>query len=109
MTASDPLRGMRDAVDAVTRYASRGCFGAACDRARGAWMSNQLGVVGSAAAAMPDAVKDKYADIPWEELVALADPQHGVLTMTVEEMQRFVERELPQVKRALKRGPKPEL
>ena len=102
MTGSDPLGNMRDAVDAVTRYASRGCFGAACDRARGAWMSNQLGVVGSAAVAMPDAVRDKYADIPWEKLAALADPQHGVLAMTVDEMQHFVESTLSQVRKALR-------
>ncbi len=32
--ANDTIHLMRDAIDAVTRYATRGCSGMACDRAR---------------------------------------------------------------------------
>jgi uncharacterized protein with HEPN domain len=99
---ADALREMRDAVDAVIRYTTRGCSGTACDRARGAWMGNQLGAIGVAAAKASDEVRDAYPDIPWAGLAALADEQHGVVTMTADEMQRFVERELPQVRKALR-------
>ena len=97
---------MREAIDAVSRYALRGCSGTACDVARGAWMGNQLTVIGRAAAAVPDEVRDMYVDVPWESLASLADEQHGVASMTADEMQRIVERELPRVKQALKQGQK---
>jgi len=99
---SDSLRVMRDAVDAVIRYATRGCSGTACDRARGAWMSNQLGAIGAAAASIPQEVRDTYPDIPWSRLDLLADREGVVATMTADEMQRIVERELPRVRQALR-------
>jgi uncharacterized protein with HEPN domain len=93
---------MRTAVDAVIRYATRGCSGTACDRARGAWMSNQLGAIGTAAASTPQEVRDTYPDIPWSRLDLLADREGVVAAMTADEMQRIVERELPQVRQALR-------
>lgn len=95
------LRVMRDAMDAVTRYASRGCAGMACDRVRSAWMGNQLGIIGRAAAAAPVDIREALPDIPWGRLAALADGERGVDSMTADEMQRFVEHVLPEVRRAL--------
>jgi uncharacterized protein with HEPN domain len=106
---SGTLREMGEAIDAVTRYVWKGCSGAACDLARGAWMGNQLAAVGRAAVVVPEEVRAAYAGIPWDTLSALADEQGGVASMSADEMQRFVERELPRVKQALKQGPKPQL
>jgi len=95
------MRTMRDAIDAVTRYASRGCSGMACDRARGAWMGHQFHVIGTAAADTADEVRRAYPGLPWDRLEALADSQRGVAAMSADEMQRFVEQELPAVRKAL--------
>ena len=100
---SSELREMREAIEAVTRFATKGCAGTACDRLRGAWMGNQLAIIGKAAAAMPDEVRNAYSNIPWDRLSALAGEQQGVAGMTPDDMQRFVERELPGVKQSLAR------
>ena len=98
---TEQVREMREAVDAVTRYTTRGCAGAACDLARGAWMGNQLTAIGRAAAATPLEVRSTFGDIPWELLVGLGDERHGVSAMTADEMQRFVQQVLPAVRKAL--------
>lgn len=98
----EAVRRLRESVEAVTRYSARGCSGMACDLALRAWLGNQLGVIGAAASAAPDETRRLYPDIPWQTLADLADEGHGVKAMTVEQMQRFVERELPPVRSQLR-------
>jgi len=97
----DPLREIRDAIDSVTRYAARGCSGMACDRARHAWMGNQLSVIGRAAEGASDEVRKAVPGVPWDSLVQLSDEEQGVASMTADEMQRYVEHVLPGVRKAL--------
>ncbi len=99
---SQQIRQIREAVDAVTRYAARGCSGASCDLARGAWMSNQLGIIGRTAGSIPDEVKSSYGEVPWAQLIALTDVSHGLSSMTADEMQQFVEQVLPKARKALR-------
>jgi uncharacterized protein with HEPN domain len=103
---SEPVLRMREAVDTVTRFTTRGCSGTACDLARGAFMGNQLAAIGKAAMAVPSEVRAAYVNIPWDSLMALADERGGVASMTADEMQRFVERDLRGVKQALARANK---
>jgi len=94
---------MLEAIQAVGRYASRGCSGMACDRAQVAWMGNQLRVIAEAATALAPGLRSKYPDVPWDRLTALSGNGGDVLAaMSADEMQRFVERELPQVRKALR-------
>lgn len=90
-----------EAIEALTRFASRGCSGMACDRVRVAWMANQLEVIGRQAGMVPAETRSRLHDVPWERLETLS----AVRTegnMTADEMQRFVERELPAVGRRLR-------
>ena len=99
----EQLHRMLQAIQAVGRYASRGCSGMACDRAQVAWMGNQLRVIGEAATALAPGLHSKYPDIPWDRLTALSGGDGGAVAgMSADEMQRFVERELPRVREALK-------
>lgn len=74
----------------------------ACDLALRAWLGNQLSVIGGAATEVPEEWRVLYPGIPWQTLAALADEGQGVKSMTVEQMQRFVERELPPVRSQLR-------
>jgi uncharacterized protein with HEPN domain len=94
----EAVRRVREAVEAVTRYSARGCSGMACDLALRAWLGNQLGIIGEAASHVPEEWRLRYPGIPWQVLADLADEGLGVTSMTVEQMQRFVERELPPVR-----------
>ncbi len=100
--AQSIVREMQQAIEAVTRYATRGCSGMACDRARGAWIGNHLRVLGRAADRATPELRQAHPEIPWDRLSALADEGQGVVAMTADEMQEYVERVLPHVARALK-------
>ena len=91
------------AIDAVTRYTTRGCSGMACDRAREAWMGNHLAVIGRAACRATPELRNAQPEIPWDRLAMLADEERGVTTMTADVMQEYVEHMLPKVARALTR------
>ncbi len=66
-------------------------------------MGNQLRVIGEAAAALTPGLRSEVPDVPWDRLVALAEERAGTPAgMTADEMQRFVERELPQVRESVR-------
>ncbi|MBN1856791.1 MAG: hypothetical protein JW846_07560 [Dehalococcoidia bacterium] len=99
------LEEMREAIESVLRYTSRGCSGATCDRVRVAWLGNQLRTIGRQSARLAPALRDDFPGIPWDRLTALTDESQGTPAgMTADEMQRFVERELPRVRKALKQS-----
>ncbi len=106
MSETDPGRHvsqMLDAIDTVTRYTSRGGSAMACDRLQVAWMGNQLRLIGQAAAALAPGLRSAFPDVPWDRFVALTEERAGTPTgMTADEMRRFVERQLPQVRETLK-------
>ncbi len=96
-------RVMCDAIEAVTRFASRGCSGMSCDRVRVAWLSNQLRVIATHASLLPPRVKHENPALPWEELEAMRDNSSGTPGgLTADQMERFVERELPALARNLR-------
>ena len=101
--AQEQLDRILEAIKAVGSYASRGCSGMACDRAQVAWMGNQLRVIGAAATALAPRLRSEFPDLPWDQLTALSGNDGRLAGMSADEMQRFVERELPQVRETLKR------
>ena len=91
-----------DAINDVTRFAARGCAGASCDRVRVAWMGTQLHTIATHAAELPEAVTDSNSELPWERLATMIDRSSGTPGgLTADEMQRFVERELPRFRKVL--------
>ncbi len=97
------LDEMREVVESVLRYSSRICSGAACDRVRVAWLANQLRAIGLKAAELAPALRDDFPDLPWDQFIELTDKSSGTPAgMTVDEMQSFVQRELPHLRKAPK-------
>lgn len=101
--AQEQLHRMLEAIEALGRYTLRGCSGMACDRAQVAWMGNQLRVIGQVATALAPGLRSELPDVPWDRLIALSGNDSNVLAgMSANDMQRFVERELPQVREKLR-------
>ena len=91
-----------DAISDVTRFTARGCSGASCDRVRVAWMGTQLHTIATHAAELPEEVKAAHPELPWAQLAELADRSSGTPGgLAADEMQRFVERELPRFRKVL--------
>ena len=96
------VRIILEAINDVTRFASRGCSGASCDRVRVAWMGTQLHTIATHAAELPEGTKVSNPELPWERLATMIDRSSGTPGgLNADEMQRFVERELPSFKKAL--------
>ena len=73
-----------------------------CDRVRVAWMGAQLRTIATHAAELPTDIRDKNPGLPWDELETFMDVSSGTPGgLTADEMQRFVERELPRFRKAL--------
>ena len=96
------IEHMLEAIEAVTRYAARGCSSLACDAARGAWIANQFTIIGQQAARVSAATRDEASDIPWAHLESLSGQSSTRQNMPTDEMQRLVERELPAIGRQLR-------
>ncbi|MFC2008848.1 hypothetical protein ACFLUT_02205 [Chloroflexota bacterium] len=101
-SAADHLGAILAAINDVTRFAARGCAGASCDRVRVAWMGTQLHTIATHAAELPEDVKAAHPELRWEQLATLTDRSSGTPGgLTADEMQRFVERELPRLRKVL--------
>lgn len=100
---ADWVTVMRNAGEALGRFAGRGCSSMTCDRVRHMWMVQQLNVLGKAAVSVPLEIRRDMPDVPWDRLSGLADERAGVPSMSDEDMQLFVERVVPVVRKALKR------
>ena len=73
-----------------------------CDRVRVAWMGAQLRTIAVHAAELPAGIKETNRELPWNSLETFMDVSSGTPGgLTADEMQRFVERELPRFQRAL--------
>ena len=101
-TGISHLPAILDAIKDVTRFAARGCAGASCDRVRVAWMGTQLHTIATHAAELSETVKNASPELPWERLSTMIDRSSGTPGgLTADEMQRFVERELPRFRKVL--------
>ena len=98
----DHIRVVLEAIKDVSRFATRGCSGMSCDRVRVAWMGSRLRTIATHSAELPAQVRDENPELPWAELAALTDSTSGTPGgLTADQMQRFVERELPRFRKAL--------
>ena len=102
------VRVILGAISDATRFTARGCSSTSCDRVRVAWLGTQLRMIAGHAADLPQGVKETNPDLPWAKLATLLDDSSGTPGgLTANEMQRFVERELPLFRKALVARSKP--
>jgi len=97
------IQAILQSIEDLTRFATRGCSATACDRVRVNWIGNQLQTIASHSAELTEQLRGELAEIPCQQIDALAVVRDGTPGgLTADEMQRFVERELPRVRSALK-------
>ena len=102
VSRADPIDAILEAISDATRFAARGCSATACDRVRVAWMGHQLHTIATQARELPPAMKDSHRELPWERLDQMSDVSSGTPGgLTADEMQHFVERELPRFRKVL--------
>jgi len=98
------IQAILQAIEDLTRFATRGCSATACDRVRMAWMGHQLQTIASHSERLSTQVRDSHPELPWPNLDKMTDYSPDTLGgLSADEMQRFVERDLPRFATALRR------
>ena len=94
------LADVLEAIDNIERYASRGRDAFERDELIQSWCVRHLQIIGEAARALPQAVKEKEPEIPWPKIVGmrhiLVHDYFGIDTNAVWDA---VQNDLPSLKR----------
>ena len=96
------LRHILEAIAQIERYASRGRQAFEGDELIQSWVVRRLQIIGEAARALPQTVRDRAPDIPWSEMVGMRHVLvHDYFGVDTEMVWGVVERELPPLKQQI--------
>jgi len=96
------LRHILEAIAQIKRYASRGRQAFEGDELIQSWVVHRLQIIGEAARALPQAVRDRAPDIPWSEMVGMRHVLvHDYFGVDTEMVWGVVERGLPPLKQKI--------
>ncbi len=67
----EKLLDMRDAIDAINKYANRGRRVFENDELIQTWIVHYLQIIGEAASKISDGFQDKHPEIPWSKIIGM--------------------------------------
>lgn len=98
----DPKERLRDILDAIAnveRYAARGRQAFESDELIQNWFVRHLQIIGEAAYALPQALRDRESDVPWGEIIGMRHILvHDYFVIDTDIVWDAVERDLPDLK-----------
>jgi uncharacterized protein with HEPN domain len=98
----DPKERLRDILDAIAkieRYAARGRQAFEKDELIQNWFVRHLQIIGEAAYALPDDVRDQQPDIPWTQIIGMRHILvHDYFVIDTDIVWDAVEQDLPDLK-----------
>ena len=96
------LRDMLEAIEYIERYAVQGREAFERDELIQNWMVRHLQIIGEAARALPQDVRDRVSDVPWSKIIGMRHVLvHDYFRIDTEIVWDVVERDLPVLKRAM--------
>jgi uncharacterized protein with HEPN domain len=96
------LRDMLEAIEHIERYTSRGRDAFERDELIQNWIVRHLQIIGEAARAMPQEVRERAANVPWSKIIGMCHILvHEYVGVDLREVWKAVERHLPGFKRAI--------
>ncbi len=98
------LEDILDAIARIERYAVLGWEAFERDELIQVWILYHLQVIGEAAARLGRDFHDAHPEVPWRQIVAMRNVLvHEYFGLDLNEVWKTVERDLPNLKRAVKR------
>lgn len=98
----DPAERLRDILDAITnieRYAARGRRAFESDELIQNWFVRHLQIIGEAARALPQDVRDREHTIPWSKIMGMRHILvHDYFAVDTDVVWDVIERDLPDLK-----------
>ena len=96
------LRHIAEAVDDIERYTAAGFEAFLENRMQQDAVIRKLEIVGEAAKHLSASIKENQPEIPWREIAAMRDKMiHEYFGVNLEVVWTVVERNLPELKRAI--------
>ncbi|HXH08952.1 MAG TPA: DUF86 domain-containing protein [Alphaproteobacteria bacterium] len=96
------LRDMVEAIEHIERYASRGRDTFERDELIQNWIVRHLQIIGEAARAMPQEVRERATHIPWSKIIGMRHILvHDYFQIDTDIVWDFVEHDLSDLKQAL--------
>jgi uncharacterized protein with HEPN domain len=97
------LLDMRDAIEAVSKYAARGRSAFDADELVQTWIIHHLMLLGEAAAGLSDSFCDKHPDTPWSKIVGMRNVLiHGYFTIDNDIVWSVIENDLPKLEQQIR-------
>ncbi len=98
----DPKERLRDILEAIAsieRYAARGRPAFESDELIQNWFVRHLQIIGEAAYALPQKLRDQRPDIPWTEIIGMRHILvHDYFVIDIDIVWDAVQRDLPDLK-----------
>jgi uncharacterized protein with HEPN domain len=96
------LRDMLEAIEYIERYAVQGREAFERDELIQNWMVRHLQIIGEAARALHQDVRERVSDVPWSKMIGMRHILvHNYFRIDTEIVWDVVERDLPVLKRSL--------
>ena len=99
---AERLRDMLEAIESIERYAVQGREAFERDELIQNWMVRHLQLIGEAARALPQDVRERVSDVPWSKMIGMRHILvHNYFRIDTEIVWDVVARDLPVLKRSL--------
>lgn len=94
------LLDIAEAIDRITRYASRGRADFEAQELIQTWVIHHIEIMGEAASRISPELREAHPEIPWAQVVAMRNVlAHDYFGIDVERVWNAVERDLPELRR----------
>jgi uncharacterized protein with HEPN domain len=101
---AERVKDMLEAISAIERYVGRGKAAFEEDELLQGWFVRHLQIIGEAARALPQDVRDRAPDIPWSKIIGMRNVLvHGYFEIDTEIVWDAVTKDLPLLKPSLER------
>ncbi len=102
--SAERVKDMLEAIAAIERYVGRGKAAFEEDELLQGWFVRHLQIIGEAARALPQDVRDRAPDIPWSKIIGMRNVLvHGYFEIDTEIVWDAVTKDFPAPKPALER------
>jgi uncharacterized protein with HEPN domain len=96
------LRDILEAIARIDKYAAQGRAVFESDELVQTWMVHHLLIIGEAVGRVSDTLRGHHPEVPWSQIVAMRNILiHRYFDVDAEEVWAAVERDLPDLKRAI--------
>jgi len=99
----EKLLDMRDAIDAINKYANRGRRVFEDDELIQTWIVHYLQIIGEAASKISAGFQDEHPEIPWSKIVGMRNILvHDYFGIDTDVIWQVVEKDLPGLEEIIK-------